>query len=546
MIGPTAPRRGAARLSRAQGAALAPRSPRVATVLGMRLGIDFGTTRTVVAAADRGNLPVVAFEDELGDSHDHLPTVVALGEDGGLVAGWRAEDAARAGSPAVRSAKRRLADPGATGGETVALGGREFTLVEILDAFAAELVRALRASSTLGAAPEEPLEAAIGVPAHAHSAQRLLTLDAFRRAGIDPIALVNEPSAAAFEYSHRHARSLSSKRTSVLVYDLGGGTFDASLVRLDGHDHVIEATTGVNRLGGDDFDEELARLAASAAGDDLDALAEEDRARLLLDARVAKEGLAPQSRRILLEVGERSATVPVPDFFAQAAPLIERSVDAIRPLVGGLDATALAEGEIAGLYLVGGASALPLVPRMLRERFGRRVHRSPLPGASTAIGLAIAVDPTSTFTLRDRLGRGIGVFRERDAGRGVAFDPLIEPGAQLGEDGVLEASRTYRAAHSIGFFRFVEYARLDADGEPRGDLVPLAEVLVPFDADLADGRELAEQAIERREDGPLVEERIRIDEHGVASIRIAVPELGILVEREAPLAGRTAPVSAPA
>ncbi|CAG7845662.1 Chaperone protein HscA [Pseudoclavibacter triregionum] len=504
----------------------------------MRLGIDFGTTRTVVAAADRGNLPVLGFDDEHGDVHDHLPTAVALGEDGRLLGGWGAEAAALAGRPVARSFKRLLAEGGATGAEPVAFGAASRPLREVLEAFAREVVRAVREDSTLAEdAAGAELLAVVGVPAHAHSAQRLLTLDAFRAAGVEVLALVNEPSAAAFEYTHRHARSLSSRRTGVVVYDLGGGTFDASLVRVDGVDHEILLTTGLNRLGGDDFDVELAMLAAARAGTSLDALEAGDRARLLLDARIAKEGLVPQSRRMLLDVGEASIAVPVGDFFDAAAPLVETTIDALGPLLGGLDAAALAESEIAGIYLVGGASGLPLVPRRLRERFGRRVHRSPHPGASTAIGLAIAADPGSGFTLRDRLGRGIGVFRERDAGRSVAFDPLVDAGALLGADGELEVTRRYRAAHTLGAFRFVEFTRLDADGEPRGDLLPLAELLVPFDAALADGRDLADAPVDRRGDGPLVEERIRIDVNGVASIRIAVPELGVEIERDAALAG---------
>src|SRR5690606_10097503 len=118
-----------------------------------------------------------------------------------------------------------------------------------------------------------------------------------------------------------------------------------------------------------------------------------------------------------------------------------------------------------GVYLVGGGSGLPLVGRMLRGRYGRRVHRSAPPAASTAIGLAIAADPDSGFTMSDRLSRGFGVFRESRAGEGVAFDPIFTRDAALPEEGRSIVTRRYRAAHNLGWFRFVEHAAVDAAGE---------------------------------------------------------------------------------
>jgi molecular chaperone DnaK (HSP70) len=101
----------------------------------------------------------------------------------------------------------------------------------------------------------------------------------------------------------------------------------------------------------------------------------------------------------------------------------------MRPVVEHLpgEATPPAEplsplGDIAGIYVVGGASALPAVTRALRERFGRRVHRSPYPFAATGIGLAIAGDPRARFELSDRFSRHFGVFREERDGREVTFD----------------------------------------------------------------------------------------------------------------------------
>jgi hypothetical protein len=204
------------------------------------------------------------------------------------------------------------------------------------------------------------------------------------------------------------------------------------------------------------------------------------------------------------------------------------------PLVGELDA----DSGIAGIYLVGGGSGLPLVGRMLRERFGRRVHRSPYPAASTAIGLAIAADPDAEATLADRLSRGIGVFRESRAGEGVAFDQVLTSDVPLPSTGTTVVTRTYTAAHNLGWFRCVEHSSVDASGEPRGDLVPYADVLFPFDPALRelDAAALAEVEVTRREGGPRIEERYSLHPSGAVTVRIT--DLDSSFSREYGLARR--------
>ena len=239
---------------------------------------------------------------------------------------------------------------------------------------------------------------------------------------------------------------------------------------------------------------------------------------------------------MMIDLGEEHDPVilPVEDFYAAAAPLIERTLEVMAPLVGELDA----ESGIAGIYLVGGGSGLPLVGRMLRERFGRRVHRSPYPAASTAIGLAIAADPDSGVTLADRLSRGIGVFREVRAGEGVSFDQVLTADAPLPTAGTTAVTRSYTAAHDLGWFRFVEHAALDASGEPRGDLVPFADVLFPFDPALRslDEAALAEVEVTRREGGPRIEELYELHPSGAVTLRITDLDSGF--SREYGLARR--------
>ncbi len=490
------------------------------------LGIDFGTTRTVVALADRGNYPVVDFQDPDGDFQPYYPSLTAI-LDGRLVHGFEALEAAREGAPLVRSVKRELADPSLTLGSAIRVDGHRVGLLELVTSYLASLRHALLTASTLERGGLEVGQVVVGVPAHATTAQRLFTLEGFQRAGFCVGSMINEPSAAGFEYTHRQRRTVTSRRNRVLVYDLGGGTFDASLVDVHDAHHEVLGSSGLNHLGGDDFDRVLLGLVLQRAGTSVDELHPEVVADLLVQCTDAKESLSAQTRRVAVELNGADVNVPVADFFEAAAPLVEQSMVTMQDLVSGLDAV---ESEIAGIYLVGGSSSLPLVPRVLRERFGRRVHRSQYPAASTAIGLAIAADPDSGFQLTDRLSRGVGVFREREGGREVGFDPVLSPHQVVSSTEEVVVSRRYRAAHNIGWFRFVEYGRVDELGQPVGDLSPRAELWFPFAEHLQWGAELRGMPVEHIDDGPLVEEAYTIDAHGIVSVRVTSLDTGFTLQ----------------
>ena len=499
----------------------------------MRLGVDFGTTTTAIAIVDRGNYPIVSFVNNTDDTVDFVPSIIALDGDR-LVYGFDAEDAAREGAPHLRSFKRLLSDPSVTDTSTLRLGNHSISILDALTGFLSYVVRQLRTNSSIASLPDsEPLEALVGIPAHAWSAQRFLTLEAFRRAGWDVLAMVNEPSAAGFEYTHRHAGTLNSKRTAILVYDLGGGTFDASIVSATGTLHEVMGSRGLNMVGGDDFDVVLATRLAAAAGTDSGKLGDEAWERLIEDSRDAKETLSPSTKFITVPVDGKPVTIPVTNFYEAATPLVEATIEAMEPLLVP-DASGVGQlgGDIAGLYVVGGGSQLPLVARVLRSRFGRRVHRSPHTAASTAIGLAIGADPEAAYTVREQLSRGVGVFREREAGSFISFDTLLEPNTELAPGETLTIKRCYRAAHNIGYFRFVEYSSFDEAGVPRGDLQPYGEVIVPFDRSLRRSDiDLSAVPVIRTEDGPLIEESYIVDENGMVTVEITDLEAAYTVTR---------------
>ncbi len=506
----------------------------------MKLGIDFGTTRTVVACVDRGNYPVLTFTDDAGDAHDWFPSVVA--ERGGeLRFGFEALAAANDPSfAAVRSFKRLLADAQSGAGQRVTVGSTTLAIDELVTRFLAALKAAILGGSNLPGelqASTEALRSVVAVPANASGAQRFVTLDAFRRAGFEPIAMLNEPSAAGFEYTHRHRDTLTSRRDHVVVYDLGGGTFDASLVRMRGRTHEVMATAGVNQLGGDDFDEVLLDLVLARASLTRAALDGRALERLLDQCRDAKERLNPSSRKLSIDLETAlgaaapaaMAVVTVADFYAACAPLVARSIEAMIPVMARLDGAVTEDADaafddIAGIYVVGGASELPLVARALRERFGRRVHRSPYPSAAIAIGLAIACDDVAGFELSDRYARTFGVFREGAAGAAITFDPIFTSDTALPTraGAPIVRRRDYRAAHNVGHFRFFECNAMSEDGRPRGDMMVSGDVLFPFEEDLdpasVDLRAVPVQRIGAR--GPRIEEQYALDENGIVAITI--------------------------
>lgn len=501
----------------------------------MRLGVDFGTTRTTATQVDRGNYPVIAFDDEAGDVQEFVPSIAALDGDR-LVYGSEAQRLALEGAPHLRSFKRLLADPDVTPATTVRLGNRDVNLLRLVTGFLAHVGDMVRTGSSVSEVPaDEPLEAVIGIPAHAYSAQRFLTLEAFRAAGFEVLAMVNEPSAAGFEYTHRHAATINSRRRRVLVYDLGGGTFDVSLVSVDGTSHEVLGSRGNNLLGGDDFDEVLAGLAAAGAGTSRAELGEVAWQGLVDAARTAKESLNPRSRWITLEVEDHPVSVDVARYYEAVDPLIASTITTMEPLMEDLgDGASALAADVAGLYVVGGGSELPAIARQLRSRYGRRVHRSPHSAASTSIGLAIAADPDAGYTLRDRLSRGVGVFRERESGSRVSFDTLLSPELRVSTSVAVTVTRTYRAAHNVGWFRFVEYTTTDDEGVPRGEVLPYGEIVFPFDPllqGLGDTVALSDVEVRRTEDGPMVEERYTVDPHGIVEVSITDRGTGYSVTR---------------
>ena len=289
---------------------------------------------------------------------------------------------------------------------------------------------------------------------------------------------------------------------------------------------------GDNNLGGDDFDEVLAQCALEAAELSRGDFSEEQWAQLLLSSRHAKEALYPQSRHVSLDVLGQSVSFPIAAFYERVMPLIDATFETMEPLlVQDEDGNFRPADDVSGIYVVGGGSELPAITRGLKERFGRRIRRSPYTAGSQAIGLAIASDPAAGYTLVDQLSRWFGVFREWDGGNKVTFDVLVGPDAVISEDGN-EIIRRYRSAHNVGWYRFAECTAVEGDGEPRGDVIPLGDVLFAFDSSLrGKDTDLTVVDVTRVENGPLVEEKYFIDPNGIVEVTITDLDSGYSVKK---------------
>jgi molecular chaperone DnaK (HSP70) len=269
-------------------------------MVNMRIGVDFGTTRIVVAAVDRGNYPLVFFESPDGQMRDWFPPLVAVNGNQRRY-GWEAVAVQDEKDwTLLRSPKRFLRTAGPK--TTLQLAGQAVPLTQLMTEMMSALRTQLMERSNLGAEPGEKLEVMLGVPANANSNQRFLTEEAAAAAGFTVLGLVNEPSAAAIEFAYRNSAERKHRAGgSLLVYDLGGGTFDVSLVTLGETEHTVEASDGLPQVGGDDFDEILADLALEVAKLPTSLSAAERRV-LLDECREKKESLSANTRKISIDL----------------------------------------------------------------------------------------------------------------------------------------------------------------------------------------------------------------------------------------------------
>jgi molecular chaperone HscA len=366
----------------------------------LAVGIDLGTTNSVVAIAREGK--PAALHDEMGKAL--VPSVVAYPSAGGVVVG----DAARtlmAQEPrnVVASVKRLMGrgaadvhavagvlpyeiEPGT--GETdmvkLRIAGKARSPVEI----SAEILKALKVRAE--AALEKPVErAVITVPAYFDDAARTATRDAARVAGLEVLRLVNEPTAAALAYGLD-----KGKEGLYAVYDLGGGTFDFSLLRLEKGVFQVLATGGDTALGGDDFDRAIAermleQRRKDGIGDTIDEGAVKNALAL---ARHMKEQLSDRdqtSGRLELAGVPSFHALTRAEFDAMVAAYVKRTLSIARRV---LDDAEMKAEDVHGVVLVGGSTRVPLVRSAVADMIGAAPLTDIDPDEVVALGAALQAE----------------------------------------------------------------------------------------------------------------------------------------------------------
>ena len=369
------------------GLSAAPHEERLA------VGIDLGTTNSLVASVVSGAAEVI--RDDEGRAL--LPSIVRYLADGTVHTGWQAaveqaDDPLNTISSAKRLIGRGLKDiagnitlpyrfvPG-EGMVKIETAAGVKTPVEV----SSEVLKALkaRAEARLGG---ELVGAVITVPAYFDDAQRQATKDAARLAGLNVLRLLNEPTAAALAYGlDNDAEGL------YLIYDLGGGTFDVSLLELTKGVFEVLATGGNSALGGDDFDHRVVCWALEGvAGQGEGILTPKDKRRLTLAARKAREALTDTDAVVLkLELSDGRT---IEKMLARAAfddmvfPLVQKTTDAVGNVLKDAKKSA---ADIKGVVLVGGATRMPCVRKAVDAYFGKAPLCNIDPDQVVAVGAAM-------------------------------------------------------------------------------------------------------------------------------------------------------------
>jgi molecular chaperone DnaK (HSP70) len=343
------------------------------------IGIDLGTTNSEVAVVEQGRPRVIAV-----DGSKILPSVVGVADDGALLVGQSARNQyVLYPDRTIRSVKRRM-------GEDVRLpmGNQSYTPQEISALILPRLKKA--AEDDLG---RPVTKAVITVPAYFSDAQRQATRDAGQLAGLEVMRIINEPTAAALAYEAEHKTA-----KNILVYDLGGGTFDVSVVRLNQDVTEVLASHGNNHLGGDDFDAKLVEHVASHLKETQGVDANGERtamARIIRACEAAKIVLsdAPYARieeEYLLEKDGKpvhlSLEVDRAEYEAMISPYIDETLEAAHTALKGAN---LAVNDIDEVLLVGGATRTPMVQSQLEAELGMQPRAEVDPDLCVAAGAAI-------------------------------------------------------------------------------------------------------------------------------------------------------------
>ena len=344
------------------------------------IGIDLGTTNSVVAVMEGGKPTVIAN----AEGSRTTPSIVGFSKTGEKLVGQLAKRQAILNpDKTIASIKRHMGDD-----YKVNIDGKDYTPQEI----SAMILRKLAddASAYLG---EKVTSAVITVPAYFNDAQRQATKDAGRIAGLDVLRIVNEPTAAALAYGLEKEKS-----EKVLVFDLGGGTFDVSILEIGDGVHEVLSTSGDTHLGGDDFDQKV-----------MDWICDEFQKQEGIDLRGDKQAMqrvkeaAEKDKIELSSVMETSISLPFITADANGPKHLELSLTRAKfedlcrdllnrcktPVENALKDAGVSKSDINEVVLVGGSTRIPAVQQLVKEYTGKEPNQSVNPDEVVAVGAAV-------------------------------------------------------------------------------------------------------------------------------------------------------------
>ncbi|KPA14855.1 molecular chaperone DnaK, partial [Candidatus Magnetomorum sp. HK-1] len=343
------------------------------------VGIDLGTTNSEVAFVINENAEIIKDDD-----NGIMPSCVGLNSDGAIIVGTEAKNQAEIfPESTVLSVKRLMGKE-----EKIVLGSQSYLPQEI----SAFILKALkeRAEKTLN---QKVSKAVITVPAYFTDAQRQATREAGEIAGLNVVRIINEPTAAALAYETDR-----SDRQNILIYDLGGGTFDVSIVKIESDVVEVMASTGDNHLGGDDFDNAIISILLDHIQNELKIKVKNDNkliARLKRAAENAKIELSSNPYVTIEEdhIGRKafrdvhlSYELSREAFDDLIHDDISRTMDAVNTALK--DANLL-PADIDKIILVGGSTRIPKISSLLEEKFSQLPHGEIDPDLCVALGAAI-------------------------------------------------------------------------------------------------------------------------------------------------------------
>ena len=344
------------------------------------IGIDLGTTNSVVAVMEGGKPTVIANAEGMRTT----PSIVGFSKTGERLVGQLAKRQAILNpDKTVASIKRHMGED-----YKVTIDGKDYTPQEI----SAMILRKLAddASAYLG---EKVTSAVITVPAYFNDAQRQATKDAGKIAGLDVLRIVNEPTAAALAYGLE-----KDKSEKVLVFDLGGGTFDVSILEIGDGVHEVLSTSGDTHLGGDDFDQKV-----------MDWMCEEFKKQEGIDLRNDKQAMqrvkeaAEKAKCELSSVMETNINLPFITADANGPKHLDLSLTRAKfedlsrdllnrcktPVETALRDAGVSKSDIDEVVLVGGSSRIPAVQQLVKEYTGKEPNQSVNPDEVVAVGAAV-------------------------------------------------------------------------------------------------------------------------------------------------------------